>query len=83
VGAKRTLKRVLSGNSDVSISFDDLCSLLENLGFEKRVRGSHYLFRRTGVEEKLNLQRDGNNAKAYQVRQVRAVLLKYKLGERE
>jgi len=73
----------LSGNSDATIGFDDLCSLLKSLGFEERIRGSHHLFRRIGVEEKLNLQRDGNNAKAYQVRQVRAVLLKYKLGDRE
>jgi predicted RNA binding protein YcfA (HicA-like mRNA interferase family) len=55
--------------------------LLENLGFQKRVKGSHHMFRKSGVEEKINLQRDGNNAKPYQVKQVRAVLLKYKLGE--
>jgi hypothetical protein len=55
--------------------------VLENLGFQKRVRGSHHIFRKAGVEEKINLQRDGNNAKAYRVKQVRAVLLKYKFGE--
>ena len=60
--------------------FDDLCQLLENMGFEKRVRGSHHLFRRDGVEERINLQRAGTNAKPYQVRQVRAVILKAKLG---
>jgi hypothetical protein len=38
------------------------------------------MFRRAGVVEKINLQRDGNKAKVYQVRQVRAVVLKYKLG---
>jgi hypothetical protein len=37
------------------------------------------MFRKAGVEEKLNLQRDGSKAKVYQVRQVRAVILKYKL----
>jgi len=60
-----------------------LCSLLENLGFEKRVKGGHHMFRRAGVEEKINLQREGHDAKPYQVRQVRGVLLKYKLGEAE
>jgi hypothetical protein len=30
------------------------------------------MFRKTGVEEKTNLQREGSKAKAYQVRQVRA-----------
>jgi predicted RNA binding protein YcfA (HicA-like mRNA interferase family) len=57
--------------------------LLESLGFEKRVKGSHHLFRKTGVEERINLQREGNNAKPYQVKAVRAVILKYKLGEVE
>ena len=70
--AAKTLHRVLSGTSDASIRFDDLCTLLENLGFQKRVKGSHHIFRKTGVEEKVNLQRDGNNAKPYQVKQVRA-----------
>lgn len=53
----------------------------ESLGFEKRVRGSHHLFRKAGVAERINLQREGNNAKPYQVKQVRAVILEYKLGE--
>jgi len=83
VGAAKTLRRVLSGTSDAAIRFDDLCSLLERLGFEKRVRGSHHLFRRAGVEEKINLQREGSHTKPYQVKQVRAVVLRYKLGEVE
>ena len=80
MGSAKTLQRILSGNSDAGIRFDDLCTLLESLGFEKRVSGSHHLFRKAGVEERMNLQRDGNNAKPYQVKQVRAVILKYKLG---
>ncbi len=72
-----------SGTSDAAIRFDDLCSLLESLGFGKRVKGSHHLFRKAGVQEKINLQREGNKAKPYQVKQVRAVILKYKLGEVE
>ena len=77
----KTLRRVLSGTSDAALRFDDLCPLLESLGFEKRVKGSHHLFRKAGVEERINLQREGNNAKPYQVKQVRAVILKYELGE--
>lgn len=72
---------MLAGASDAAIRFNDLCVLIESLGFEKRVRGSHHLFRKAGVEERVNLQRDGNNAKPYQVKQVRAVILKYRLGE--
>ena len=63
--------------------FDDLCHLLESLGFEKRVRGSHHLFRKNGVEEKISLKRAGSQAKPYQVKHVRAVILKGKLGDRE
>lgn len=55
-------------------------NLLTSLGFEERIRGSHHMFRRAGIVEKINLQREGSKAKVYQVRQVRAVILKYKLG---
>jgi predicted RNA binding protein YcfA (HicA-like mRNA interferase family) len=68
MGAEKTLGRVLSGASDAAIRFDDLCQLLESLGFEKRVRGSHHLF---------------PNAKPYQVRQVRSVILKAGLGTKQ
>jgi predicted RNA binding protein YcfA (HicA-like mRNA interferase family) len=81
VGAEKTLSRLLGGKADSAIRFDELCLLLERLGFEKRVRGSHHVFRRVGVEEMINLQRDGSTAKPYQVRQVRAVILKYRLGD--
>jgi hypothetical protein len=37
--------------------------------------------RRAGVEEMMNLQRDGGGAKPYQVRQVRAAILKNRLVE--
>ena len=42
--------------------------------------GSHHVFHRSGIEEMLNLQRDGNKGKPYQVRQVRSVLLRHRLG---
>jgi hypothetical protein len=59
------------------ISFDDIRSLLHHLGFEERIRGSHRIFRKAGIEEKINLQRDGAKAKPYQVKQVRNLILKY------
>ena len=80
MSTKRVLQRVLSRTSDASIGFDDLCQLLGSLGFEMRVRGSHHLFRRAGVEEKINLQREGHEAKPYQVKQVRAVILRHGLA---
>jgi len=57
MGAEKTLRLLLSGTADAAIRFDDLCQLLESLGFEKR-------------------------AKPYQVKQVRSVILKAKLGSR-
>jgi len=76
----KLLLQILQGRSDANISFDDLRRLLLHLGFEERIRGSHHMFRKSGVEEKINLQREGSKAKVYQIRQVRNILLKYKLG---
>jgi hypothetical protein len=50
-----------------------------HLGFDARVRCSHHIFSKVEVEEIL-LQPKGTKAKAYQVKQVRTVILKYKLG---
>lgn len=75
--------KILRGTSDANINFDELCQLLHRLGFEERTRGSHHIFRKKGIDEKINLQRDGNKAKGYQVRQTRAVILKYKLGGKD
>lgn len=77
---KKTLLRLLSGTADANLRFSDLCDLLKHLGFEERIRGSHHVYRKAGVEELLNLQREGPNAKPYQVRQVRAAILKSGLG---
>lgn len=74
------LTRILSGTADVNIPFDGLRRLLGRLGFEERMRGSHHIFTKAGVEEILNLQPKGRNAKAYQVKQVRAVIVKYRLA---
>ena len=78
---EKTLLRVLSGRSDANISFKDLCSLLESLGFSRRIRGSHFIFVREGVEELINLQEEKSKAKPYQVRQVRRAIVKYGLAE--
>lgn len=74
------LKAILGGRSDANVAFTGLCNVLRRLGFEQRIRSSHHLFTMEGVEEILNLQPKGAKAKPYQVRQVRNVILKYKLG---
>ena len=71
---------VLSGTSDKNISFESLCGLLESLEFSLRIRGDHHIFYRESIPEILNLQPIQGKAKAYQVKQVRDVILKHKLG---
>ncbi|WP_333653379.1 type II toxin-antitoxin system HicA family toxin [Dissulfurispira sp.] len=70
---EKLLLKILSGTSDANIQFEDLCRLLKHLGFDMRVKGSHHIFRKEMIIEKINLQRDGNMAKAYQVKQVRNI----------
>jgi hypothetical protein len=76
----KLLIKILRGASDANISFESLCQLLHSLGFEERIRGSHHIFSKEGVEEILNLQSKQGKAKAYQVKQVRDIVLKYQLG---
>jgi predicted RNA binding protein YcfA (HicA-like mRNA interferase family) len=78
---KRVLEQILAGTADANVRFDDLRSLLAALGFVERVRGSHHIFTKPGVVEILNLQPRGSLAKPYQVKQVRAVIVRYKLAE--
>jgi hypothetical protein len=74
-------QRILSGTSDARISFSELRQLLIRLGFSERIRGDHHIFTKGGVGEIINLQPIGSKAKAYQVKQVRNLILKYRLGE--
>ena len=76
---ERLLQTILTGRSDSNIRFTELRSLLKHLGFSERIRGSHHLFDKSGIVEIINLQSRSGHAKSYQVRQVRQVVLKYKL----
>ncbi len=75
------LLKILSGSSDRNIDFNDLRQLLLRFGFSENTRGSHHLFRKENVEEKINLQKDGSKTKPYQVKQVRNIMQKYGLGD--
>ena len=79
---EKCITRLLSGTADQSFPFNDLCAILRRLGFEERPRrGSHRIFTHRGVAEILNLQpRGGGQAKPYQVRQVRDILISYGLA---
>ena len=56
-------------------------SFLTALGFVVRIKGDHFIYTKDGLEEIINLQPKGSKAKPYQVRQVRQIILKYKLGD--
>ena len=74
------LSAILRGASDNNIAFSDLRFALESLEFEVRVKGDHFIYTRHNVAEIINIQPVDNKAKAYQVKQVRNLILKYKLA---
>ena len=76
---RKVLLKILEANSDANISFNDICILLESLGFERRIKGSHHIFYKDGVSEIINIQPNGSKAKPYQVKQIRNIITQYKL----
>ncbi|HEX2986056.1 MAG TPA: type II toxin-antitoxin system HicA family toxin [Caproiciproducens sp.] len=78
---EKLLLSILSGTKDVNISFSDLCSVLDDLGFVCRIKGDHFIYTKSDIEEIINIQPVKNKAKPYQVKQVRNLILKYGLGD--
>jgi hypothetical protein len=74
------IEKLLRGSSDQNIDFEDLRRVLNSMGFAERIKGGHHIFSKDGVAEILNLQPQGSKAKAYQVKQVRNLIVKYKLA---
>lgn len=77
---EKMMLKILLGNQDSSISFSELQKVLDVLGFQCRIKGDHFIYTKDGIPEILNIQPKGNKAKAYQVKQVRNIIIKYKLG---
>lgn len=80
---EKILTKVLRGTSDANIGFDELVSLLIRLGFQSRIRGSHHIFYMDNIVEIINIQEKSGKAKPYQVKQVRSIILKYKIELKE
>lgn len=78
---EKLVSKILSGKADHNLSVKDLKNLLITLGFEeKQAAGSHTLYKKVGLPEIINIQSTKNGqAKSYQVKQVREIVLKYKL----
>ncbi len=78
---EKLIGKILSGTSDKNIEFNDLTRLLESFFFICRVKGDHHIYYREGIEEIINIQPLSNSkAKPYQVKQIRHLILKYKLN---
>jgi len=76
---ERLYEHILLRRSDANVPFDGLYALMQRLGFSRRIKGDHHIFWMEGVEEILNLQPKGASAKPYQVKQVRDLILRYRL----
>jgi len=78
----KIVAKILQGLADKNIDFDTLCHVLLKLEFEERIKGSHHIYTKEGVEEIINIQPTSENkAKAYQVKQVREIIVNYQLIE--
>ena len=64
--ADKTFEKVMSGKSDTNVSFDELCSLLNRLGFTARQQGTSHVIFSLG-ESYLNLQ-PGSAGKAKNIK---------------
>lgn len=77
--SKKIFQDIMSGSKDKNIRFSELQKLLEELDFQCRIKGDHFIYYKRNIDEIINIQPEGNKAKAYQVKQVRNIILKYKM----
>ena len=47
----KVIELILKGTSDTNINFNDLRNILIRYGFTERIRGSHHIFTKEGVDE--------------------------------
>ena len=55
--------------------------VIRKLGFVERIKGDHHIFTKDNVLEIVNIQPKNSNAKDYQVKQIRNLIVKYRLGD--
>jgi len=78
----KILFKIINGLSDKNIDFNEFVNLLLKLGFDLRIKGSHHIFTKEGIEEIINVQSKNGKSKPYQVKQVRELIIKYKLNSK-
>ena len=58
-----------------NLSFTEICSLAEHVGFEFRNQsGSHKIYKHPKIKKMLNFQPDKSKAKKYQAKQLVAII---------
>lgn len=78
---RKSFDAILGGRSDANVRFNELRRVVLALGFQERIRGDHYIYSRQDVDEIINIQPlGGGKAKPYQVKQVRQLIVRYRLG---
>lgn len=81
--AYKLFEKIIKGQSDNNIMFNELWILLTKLGFEVRIKRSHYIYYKEGAQEIINIQEISGHSKAYQVKQIREIIINYKLEIQE
>lgn len=76
---EKIFQEIMCGSKDKGIRFSELQKLLDALDFQCRIKGDHFIYYKNGVDEIINIQPDGSKAKPYQVKQIRNLILKYKM----
>jgi predicted RNA binding protein YcfA (HicA-like mRNA interferase family) len=75
---RKLLQKALS--SPRNMRFKEMVALVEAFGFRlARVKGSHHIYVHPEVEELINIQDVGGQAKPYQVRQFLKLVERYNL----
>jgi predicted RNA binding protein YcfA (HicA-like mRNA interferase family) len=71
----KLIEKIITGKSDSNIKFNELCGLLLKLGFKVRIKGSHHIYFKEGLNEIINIQEINGHAKPYQVKQIREIII--------
>ena len=80
---KNIYNDIMCGNSDANIRFADIRHFLLDKGFKERIKGDHFIYKHPDIPDRINIQPNGNKAKAYQVKQIRQICIKYEIKEDE
>lgn len=67
-------------NNSKNVRYGDFVTLIEAFDFERvRGKGSHEIFKRTGIADTINIQNHNGYAKSYQVKQFLSTVEQYNL----